>query len=215
MSDQSSGGATPREGRLWVIAAPSGAGKTSLVRALLERDPRLRFSVSYTTRPPRKAEVDGRDYFFVDKERFLAMVRDDAFLEHAQVFDHWYGTGRDHVADLLRQGYSVLLEIDWQGARQVRERAPEAQSIFILPPSVAELERRLRGRKTDTEAVIQRRLQDARGDMTHWREFHHVVVNGEFESALAKLAAIVGDGDQSCRSGRADVRAAAEAIVAS
>jgi guanylate kinase len=214
VSDERAAGPTAREGRLWVIAAPSGAGKTSLVRALLDRDPRLRFSVSYTTRPPRSAEVDGRDYFFVDKTRFLTMVREQAFLEHAQVFDHWYGTGRDHVADLLRQGYSVLLEIDWQGARQVRERAPAAESIFILPPSVAELERRLRGRKTDAEAVIQRRLQDARGDMTHWHEFDHVVVNVDFESALGKLSAIVGNGDQSCRTRLPDVRAAAEAIVA-
>lgn len=213
MNERNAAGAAPRAGRLWVIAAPSGAGKTSLVRALLERDPRLRFSVSYTTRAPRSTEVSGRDYFFVDKERFLAMVREEAFLEHAQVFDHWYGTGRDHVADLLRQGYSVLLEIDWQGARQVRERAPDAESVFILPPSVADLERRLRGRKTDDEAVIRRRLRDALGDMTHWSEFDHVVVNDDFEAALAKLAAIIVDGDRSARSDRPDVRAAAARIV--
>jgi guanylate kinase len=139
-------------GRLWVIAAPSGAGKTSLVHALLARDPSLRFSISYTTRPRRSSEVDGRDYFFVSEEKFLEMVRNDAFLEYARVFDHWYGTGRDHVASLLADGFSVVLEIDWQGARQVRERAPDSESIFILPPSVVELERRLRGRKTDSEA---------------------------------------------------------------
>jgi guanylate kinase len=207
-------GAGQRNARLWVIAAPSGAGKTSLVRALLERDPRLRFSISYTTRPPRSSEVDGRDYFFVSEERFLEMQRSQAFLEHARVFDHCYGTGRDHVEDLLRRGYSVLLEIDWQGARQVRERAPESESIFILPPSVAELERRLRGRKTDAETVIQRRLRDALGDMTHWREFDHVVVNEDFEAALAKLGAIVGEGDQGARTRLPSVRAVAEAIVA-
>jgi guanylate kinase len=213
VSDQHVAGAAPGEGRLWVIAAPSGAGKTSLVRALLERDSSLRFSVSYTTRPPRSAEVNGRDYFFVDRAQFLAMVGEQAFLEHAQVFDHWYGTGRDHVAELLRQGFSVLLEIDWQGARQVRERAPAAESIFILPPSIAELERRLRGRKTDAEAVIQRRLQDALGDMTHWSEFDHVVVNDDFATALAKLRAIISTGDQSARARLPDVRARAESIV--
>lgn len=201
-------------GRLWVVAAPSGAGKTSLVRALLERDARLRFSISYTTRPRRSSERDGRDYFFVTEERFLAMVTGQAFLEHARVFDHWYGTGREHVAELLRQGYSVLLEIDWQGARQVRERAPESESIFILPPSVAELERRLRGRKTDSEAVIERRLRDALGDMTHWSEFDHVVVNDDFDAALERLAAIVGRGEQGSRTSVPAVRATAAAIVA-
>lgn len=201
-------------GRLWVVAAPSGAGKTSLVRALLERDPGLRFSISYTTRPRRSSERDGHDYFFVTEERFLAMVTGQAFLEHARVFDHWYGTGREHVAELMRQGYSVLLEIDWQGARQVRERAPESESIFILPPSVAELERRLRGRKTDSEAVIERRLRDALGDMMHWSEFDHVVVNDDFDAALDRLAAIVGGGEQGSRTSLPAVRAAAAAIVA-
>ena len=175
-------------GQLWVIAAPSGAGKTSLVRALLDRDASLKFSISYTTRAPRSSEVDGRDYFFVTPEKFGAMAREDAFLEHAQVFDHWYGTGREHVAGLRAAGFTVVLEIDWQGARQVRERAPGSHSIFILPPSVAELERRLRGRKTDSEAVIARRLKDARSDMTHWAEFEHVIVNDDFDAALERLA---------------------------
>jgi guanylate kinase len=151
-------------GKLWVVAAPSGAGKTSLVRALLDRDANLRFSVSYTTRRRRSSEVDGRDYFFVDEPRFLEMAHAGEFLEHARVFDHWYGTGREHVASLLAAGFSVLLEIDWQGARQVREHAPESRSVFILPPSVVELERRLRGRKTDTDTVIARRLHDAQSD---------------------------------------------------
>jgi guanylate kinase len=201
-----------RAGRLWVIAAPSGAGKTSLVRAVLEREPSLRFSISYTTRPRRASEVDGRDYFFVAEPQFLQMVRDQQFLEHARVFDHWYGTGREHVAGLLAGGFSVVLEIDWQGARQVRERAPESQSIFILPPSVAELERRLRGRKTDSEAVIQRRLNDALGDMTHWPEFDHLIVNDDFAAALSRLAAVVR-GERGARTDLPHVRAAAEAIV--
>ena len=147
-----------RNGQRWVIAAPSGAGKTSLVKALLERDPSLRFSTSYTTRKPRPSEIPGQDYFFVSDAEFRQMERENAFLEYAQVFDHWYGTGRDHVAKLQSAGFTVVLEIDWQGARQVRARAPESHSVFILPPSVEELERRLRGRKTDSDAVIARRL---------------------------------------------------------
>jgi guanylate kinase len=202
------------DGQLWVVSAPSGAGKTSLVRKLLERDPTLKFSISYTTRKPRVSEADGRDYFFISEQRFQQMVRDDAFLEHAQVFDHRYGTGREHVAGLLSAGYSVVLEIDWQGARQVRERAPGSQSIFILPPSVTELERRLRGRKTDSEQVIQRRLKDALGDMTHWSEFAHVIVNEDFGEALERLAAVIGGREQAARTDRPAVRAAAQAIVA-
>jgi guanylate kinase len=202
-----------RNGQLWVIAAPSGAGKTSLVRALLERDPTLKFSISYTTRPPRAAEVDGRDYFFVSKAKFLEMTRSDAFLEYACVFDNWYGTGREHVANLLATGSSVVLEIDWQGARQVRERAPDSHSVFILPPSVAELERRLRGRKTDSDAVIERRLRDARSDMTHWDEFDHVIVNDRFEAALERLAAVIAGREHGASTKLPAVRAAAEAIV--
>jgi guanylate kinase len=198
---------------LWVIAAPSGAGKTSLVRALLEREPTLKFSISYTTRPRRNSEVHGRDYFFVPETEFLEMVRRDAFLEHARVFDHWYGTGREHVAGLLAAGFSVVLEIDWQGARQVRERAPQSQSVFVLPPSVGELERRLRGRQTDSEAVIQRRLKDALGDMTHWTEFDHVIVNDDFAATLQRLAAVIHGDDRTARTELPEVRAAAEAIV--
>ncbi len=207
-------GAVARRGRLWVIAAPSGAGKTSLVRALLDRDPSLRFSISYTTRPKRSSEVDGRDYFFVVEAEFLAMVGREAFLEHARVFDNWYGTGREHVEGLLADGHSVVLEIDWQGARQVRERAPESRSIFILPPSVAELERRLRGRKTDTEAVISRRLKDALGDMAHWPEFDYVVVNDDFAAALERLAAVIAGAGEDARTATPAVQAVAAAIVA-
>jgi guanylate kinase len=204
----------PRRGRLWVIAAPSGAGKTSLVRALLERDPRLKFSISYTTRPRRVSEVHGRDYFFVTEPEFVELVKRNAFLEHARVFDNWYGTSREHVDQLRDAGHSVLLEIDWQGARQVRERAPDAESIFILPPNAAELERRLRARGTDAEATIRRRLRDSLGDMTHWSEFDHVIVNDDFEAALGRLARVIRGREKRHRTDSPAVRAQAKAILA-
>lgn len=189
-----------RRGRLFVIAAPSGAGKTSLVRALMERSPRLRFSVSYTTRKPRPHEVHGHDYFFVPTDEFERMAAEGAFLEHARVFDNCYGTARRQVEEALAAGQDLILEIDWQGAAQIRERLPECISVFILPPSRPELERRLRGRGTDAEDVIQRRLADAAADMAHWREFDHVVVNDDFETALADLQAVVdGRGEASRR----------------
>jgi guanylate kinase len=174
-----------------VITAPSGAGKTSLVRALMEREPALRFSISYTTRRQRSAEVDGRDYFFVTTDEFTRMIERSAFLEHARVFDNHYGTARQQVEEALSAGQDLILEIDWQGAQQIRRAMPECVSIFILPPTRAELERRLRGRGTDPEDVIQRRLRDAAADMTHWREFDHVIVNDDFQTALADLRAIV------------------------
>src|SRR5512137_1973786 len=189
-----------RRGRLFVIAAPSGAGKTSLVRALMEREPSLRFSISYTTRPQRPTETHGRDYFFVSKEEFEAMVARGEFLEHARVFDNYYGTALGPVEASLASGQDLILEIDWQGAQQIRRALPECCSIFILPPSRDELERRLRGRGTDAEGVIQRRLRDAASDMTHWSEFDFVVVNDDFDRALADLHAIVrGQGEASRR----------------
>jgi guanylate kinase len=178
-------------GRLYVIAAPSGAGKTSLVKALMEREPRLRFSVSYTTRKPRATEIDGRDYHFITPERFQEMVERGEFLEHAQVYDNFYGTGMQSVRDALSAGGLVLLEIDWQGARQVREGLPEARTIFILPPTRRALEERLKARSTDSAEVIQRRLQDAERDIGHWTEFDYVVINDRFERALEDLHAIV------------------------
>jgi guanylate kinase len=180
-------------GRLYVVSAPSGAGKTSLVNALMEREPRIRFSVSYTTRKPRPNEIPGRDYHFVSMEKFQEMVAGEEFLEHAQVFDNCYGTGVHAVQEALAIGEQLLLEIDWQGARQVRAKLPEARSIFILPPSRGALEQRLKARSTDSEAVIQRRLRDAAQDLAHWGEFDYAVINDRFEQALADLQAIVED----------------------
>ena len=187
-------------GRLFVIAAPSGAGKTSLVKALLAADTNRRFSVSTTTRPKRPLEVDGVDYHFVDHATFEAMVEADQFLEYARVFDNWYGTTRTAVDELLDAGHDVILEIDWQGARQVRERMPGCTGIFILPPSRAELERRLRTRAQDSDEVIARRLRDAADDIGHWAEFDYVVVNDRFDLALQGLERILaGDGAAEAR----------------
>ncbi len=201
-------------GRLYVIAAPSGAGKTSLVKALMERDAGLRFSVSYTTRAPRPNEVDGRDYHFVSVERFVAMAARGEFLEHARVFDNYYGTGLQTVRDALARGERLLLEIDWQGARQVRERLPEARSIFVLPPSLAALEQRLRQRSTDAESVIRRRLQDSASDIQHWPEFDYVVVNDRFDQALSDLEAIVAGRGDALAADRAQVRKLAAELSA-
>jgi len=181
------------QGRLYVVSAPSGAGKTSLVKALMEREPAIRFSVSYTTRKPRPNEVPGRDYHFVAPEEFQRMVEAGEFLEYANVFDNYYGTGVRAVQEALRCGEQLLLEIDWQGARQVRERLPEARSIFILPPSRAALEERLKNRSTDSSSVIERRLRDAGEDIGHWSEFDYVVINDQFERAIADLQSIVHD----------------------
>jgi guanylate kinase len=201
------------ENRLFVITAPSGAGKTSLVRALMERQPELRFSISYTTRARRAGEQDGQHYHFVDPETFARMLAQGAFLEHAQVFDNFYGTARSQVEGLLAEGHGVVLEIDWQGAQQVRKQMPDAAGIFILPPSRAELERRLRGRGTDTDAVIRRRLADAAADMSHWDEFDYVVVNDDFGTALDALADIVQGRGEASRARRPELAPVVAALL--
>jgi guanylate kinase len=201
-------------GRLYVVAAPSGAGKTSLVKALMEREPRLRFSVSYTTRRPRTNEIDGRDYHFITSAQFAEMVARGEFLEHAQVFDNFYGTSLRAVRDSLAKGQLLLLEIDWQGARQVRTSLPAARSIFILPPTRQALELRLKARSTDSDAVIQRRLQDARRDISHWTEFDFVVINDRFEQAVAELHAIVEERGEPLTALRPEVARLAEELLA-
>jgi len=179
-------------GTLYVVSAPSGAGKTSLVRALLDSTGEdLVLSVSHTTRAPRPGEVDGRDYHFVDAEAFRRMIDDGAFLEHARVFDNYYGTARQGIEAQITQGRDVILEIDWQGARQVRQALPESVGIFILPPSREALRERLCARGQDDEAVIARRMQDAVNEMSHYGEYDYLVINEVFSAARDELAAII------------------------
>jgi guanylate kinase len=185
---------SPRRGSLHVIAAPSGAGKTSLVKAVLDRDPALRVSISHTTRKPRPHERDGEHYHFVSIDEFKRLVAAGAFLEHAQVFDNFYGTSRAAVEALCVKGIDVILEIDWQGARQVRAAQPDCRTIFILPPSRRSLEERLRNRMTDSEEVIQRRLRDSITDMSHYCEFDRVIVNDQFEIAVNDLLGLIRGG---------------------
>jgi guanylate kinase len=201
-------------GALVVIAAPSGAGKTTLVHALLERIPDLKFSISHTTRKPRASETDGVDYFFVDDDVFRRMVDDGDFLEHARVFDHWYGTGKAYVEQLRSAGFTVVLEIDWQGAEQVRREATDAKTIFILPPSVVELDKRLRGRGTDSEATIERRLRDSVSDMSHWHDFDYIIVNDDVAAAAEALTKVVSGGGESYRSQAPETRARVKRILA-
>ncbi len=202
-----------RRGRLFVISAPSGAGKTSLVKALLARNPALVVSVSHTTRRPRPHEVHGREYYFVSIPEFEALVKRGAFLEHAQVFDNSYGTSRETVERLLAAGTDVVLEIDWQGARQVRAALPECVTIFILPPSRHALEERLTLRQTDSPEVIARRLRDAVSDMRHFSEFDYVVVNDRFEQALEDLESIVAGRGGALRRDREGLRPLLEELV--
>ncbi|HKE47718.1 MAG TPA: guanylate kinase [Rhodanobacteraceae bacterium] len=178
-------------GTLYIVAAPSGSGKTSLVNALLEREPTISLSVSYTSRLPRPGEVDGKHYHFVSRDVFERMARTGAFYEYANVHGDLKGTAKTAVEPLLEAGRDVLLEIDWQGAAQVRKLAPDSVSVFILPPSRDELERRLRTRAADNAATIARRLADSREEIAHAGDFDYIVVNDEFADALADLRAIV------------------------
>ncbi|HEV2621070.1 MAG TPA: guanylate kinase [Frateuria sp.] len=178
-------------GTLFIVAAPSGAGKSTLVNALLEREPSISLSISHTTRPPRVGEAYGRHYYFVEREEFERQIAAGAFLEHAEVHGNLYGTSLATVQALLDQGRDVLLEIDWQGAAQIRHAKPDCVSVFILPPSRAELERRLRGRGSDAPEVIERRLHNSREEISHAHEFDYIVVNDGFGDALADLQAIV------------------------
>jgi len=179
------------KGTLYIISAPSGAGKTSLVRQLVATTQDVTVSVSHTTRAIRPGEVDGQDYHFVDQEAFLSMAGHSAFLEHARVFDNYYGTSQQHVERLLLNGQDVILEIDWQGARQVRRLIEDSQSIFIVPPSLEALRQRLQGRGQDDETIINRRMQDAVNEMSHYAEFDYLVVNDEFDQALHDLKSII------------------------
>jgi len=178
-------------GTLFVITAPSGAGKTSLIEAVMREDPTLKISVSYTTRTPRKGEKDGVDYHFVDRARFLEMRSRDEFLESAEVHGNYYGTSRRVILDALERGDDLILEIDWQGAQQVRRLYPGCIGIFILPPSVDELERRMRSRAQDSEAVIRRRVENAREELAHAGEFNYAIINKDFETAKHELAEII------------------------
>ena len=178
-------------GLLFVITAPSGAGKSSLIDALLKEDPRLRLSVSYTTRAPRPGEANGREYHFVDDRTFMAMLERGEFLESAEVHGYRYGTSQEVIREALARGQDLVLEIDWQGAQQVRKLHPECIGVFILPPSVAELERRMRARGQDADAVIKRRLASAEDEMSHAPEFDYVIINKDFDEARRDLQAII------------------------
>jgi guanylate kinase len=182
---------TMNHGKLYIISAPSGAGKTSLVRQLIAELDSLTVSTSHTTRPMRPGEEHGRDYYFVSVADFQAMLERQAFLEHAQVFDNFYGTARQTVEENLSLGLDVILEIDWQGAQQIKKLLPDSLSIFILPPSTDILQQRLRSRGQDDEQIIARRMRDAVAEISHYDEFDYLVVNDVFEQALAELKSIL------------------------
>ena len=178
------------KGTLYIISAPSGAGKTSLVHAVVERLPDLAVSVSHTTRNRRDGEVNGQDYHFVDEPRFQEMIDNDDFLEHARVFGNSYGTSRQHIQEQLLSGKDVILEIDWQGARQIRQLLSESRSIYVLPPSIQALRERLLRREQDSDDVIESRMREAVSEMRHYAEFDYIVINDDFEQAREELASI-------------------------
>lgn len=180
-------------GNLFILAAPSGAGKSSLIKALLDKhqDGSMQVSVSHTTRKPRPGEQDGVHYHFVDHNEFKELIGEDAFFEWAEVFGNYYGTSKQAIARTLEQGIDVFLDIDWQGARQIKQQMPDTATIFIAPPSRQELLRRLRGRGQDSEEVIAQRMDKARSEISHYQEFDFVVVNDEFDDALADIESIV------------------------
>ncbi|MDH3789353.1 MAG: guanylate kinase [Xanthomonadales bacterium] len=192
--------------RLYVVAAPSGGGKTSLISALLEKDQRTRLSVSYTTRTPRPAEQDGVHYHFVDLQTFESLAEQNEFLEHALVFGNRYGTGRKAVESQLAAGFDVILDIDWQGARQIRKAFPSCRSVFIVPPSLEILRQRLEARGQDSEQVIQRRMREAQAEISHWDEFDDLVINDDFEKALLDLHAIIRSGNPKRRRTESEYR---------
>jgi len=179
------------KGHLFVISAPSGAGKTSLVKAIMQQATQLQTSVSYTTRPMREGEVDGKDYHFIEKETFIKMRDANDFLEYAEVFGNFYGTSKSWLSDTLAKGDDVILEIDWQGAEQVRKAFPDSTGIFIVPPSRAILLERLEGRGTDKKEVIQRRTAEAITEMSHYPEFDYLVINDNFDIALMEIQSII------------------------
>lgn len=183
-----------RTARVFVVAAPSGGGKTSLIRALIDQDNSLKPSVSHTTRHARPGEQHGEHYFFVEEEKFRALIEQQAFLEYALVFDDFKGTTRKAVEDQLAQGYDVLLDIDWQGARQVRKAIPDSQSVFILPPSLKVLKKRLANRGQDSDEEIAKRMSKARSEISHWDEFDFIVINDDFDEALENLQSIITHG---------------------
>lgn len=201
-------------GRLFVVAAPSGAGKTSLLRAILKQVPNAVFSISYTTRKKREQERDGVDYRFVSHGEFQQMIDDGRFLEHARVFDHHYGTAGEEVDALRRRKLDVILEIDWQGARQVREKMPDSESIFILPPTRRALESRLRSRGTDSDEMIERRLADSVADMGHWDEFDYIVINDDFDDGVRDLQEIISGNGGGYRKNRSGIRALIDDLLA-
>ncbi|HSH47511.1 MAG TPA: guanylate kinase [Halomonas sp.] len=197
-------------GTLFIVSAPSGAGKTSLVRELIDRLDGIQVSVSHTTRQRRPGEVDGVNYHFVEHADFKAMVERGEFFEYARVFDNLYGTSRVAVERMLTAGQDVILEIDWQGARQAREQMPDAVSIFILPPSREELERRLTGRGTDEHAAVVARMREATSEMSHYDEYDYLVINDDFTTALNELQSLV----IACRQKRERVQASYAALLA-